>query len=52
VVEDVVGAVGRPDRQTVMVGVGQRPATPDGDEPRVANLAQDQAVATSKMPNQ
>lgn len=40
-VQDMLGAVGRPHREEMVVGVGERPATADGDEPRIADLWQD-----------
>jgi hypothetical protein len=41
--EDVVRAVRRPDRESVMVVVLERAAAPDRDEPGIANLRQDHA---------
>ena len=41
--QDVLGAIGRPHRQAPVVRVGQRPAPPDGDESRVADLREDHA---------
>jgi hypothetical protein len=41
VVEDVLGAARRPDREPVMIGLLERPAPPDRYEPRVPDIAQD-----------
>ena len=41
VLQHVLRAVRRPDRQPAVVGVLERPASADGDEPRVPVLAQD-----------
>src|SRR3954451_5249694 len=39
--EDVLGTVGGPQRQQVMVGVDERAAPAHSDEPRVTDVAQD-----------
>lgn len=44
--EHVLGAVGGPPRQQLVVGVGERPAAPDGDEPCVPERGQDHARHT------
>jgi hypothetical protein len=41
VVQHVLRAVGRPDRQPAVVGVFERSTPADGDEPRVADVVHD-----------
>jgi hypothetical protein len=41
VVQHVFGAVGRPDREKVVVVVLQRPAATHRDESRIADLGED-----------
>lgn len=47
--EHVLGTVGGPQRQKLVVGVGERPSPPDGDEPWVPGLRQDHDGHTRDM---
>ncbi len=39
--KDMLGAVGRPERQEVVVVIGQAATTTQGDEPRISDLGKD-----------
>lgn len=52
VMKHVLGAVGGPDRQAVMIDVFQGPTAANGDQPGIANLAEDHGESTTKTPNQ
>jgi hypothetical protein len=42
--EHVLGAHGRPQREKVVIGIGEGAASPDRDEPRVTDRRQDHPV--------
>jgi hypothetical protein len=40
-VEDVLGARGRPQREEMVVGIGERPAAPDRHQPGIPHFGED-----------